>query len=128
MTTETINEEIDNILHSKPDLIITHAGTNDLTTKINPLNNFRKILKNCNGLFPKPKLAFSKVIMRKAKVNLEKGRKDINSRMKNFCEQKGIRYINNINITENHHGMRKLHLNSKGNAAFAKNLKNFIGN
>ena len=60
--------------------------------------------------------------MRKDKVNLEKGRKDINSRMK----QKGIRYIDNINITENHHGMRKLHLNSQGNTAFAKNLKNFI--
>ena len=73
------------ISQSKPDLIIIHAGTNDLATKINPLNNLRKILKKCNKLSPKTKLAFSNVIVRTDKVNLERGRKDINSRMKNFC-------------------------------------------
>ena len=38
-TTERINEEIDDILPSEPDLIIIHAGTNDLATKINAFNN-----------------------------------------------------------------------------------------
>ena len=104
--TERINEEIDDILQSKPDLIIIHAVTNDLATKINPLNNLRKILKKCNELSPKTKLAFSNVIVRKDKVNLERGRKDINSRMKNFSQQKGIGYIDNSNITENHLGMK----------------------
>ena len=89
-TTERINEEIDDILQSKPSLIIIHTGTNDLTTKTNPLNNLRKILKKCNELSPKTKLAFSNVIVRKDKVNLESGHKDINSRMKSFCQQKGI--------------------------------------
>ena len=89
-TTERINEEIDDILQSKPSLIIIHTGTNDLTTKTNPLNNLRKILKKCNELSPKTKLAFSNVIVRKDKANLESGHKDINSRMKSFCQQKGI--------------------------------------
>ena len=44
-TTESVNEEIDDILQSKPGIIIIHTGTNDLVTKINPLNNLRKILK-----------------------------------------------------------------------------------
>ena len=44
-TTEGINEEIDDILQSKLDLVIINAGTNDLATKINYLNNLRKILK-----------------------------------------------------------------------------------
>ena len=66
--------------------------------------------------------------MRKDKVNFERGRKDINSRMKNFCQQKRIGYIDNSNITENHLGMKNLHLNSKGNNAFAKNLINVIQN
>ena len=44
-TTERINEEVYNILQSKPNLIIIHANTNDLATKINPLNNLRKIVK-----------------------------------------------------------------------------------
>ena len=89
-TTERINEEIDDILQSKPSLIIIHTGTNDLATKTNPLNNLRKILKKCNELSPKTKLAFSNIIVRKDKVNLESGHKDINSRMKSFCQQKGI--------------------------------------
>ena len=41
-TTERINEEIDDTLQSKADLIIIHAGTDDLAKKINPLNNLRK--------------------------------------------------------------------------------------
>ena len=76
VTTERINGEIEDILQPKPDLIIIYAGTNDLATKINPLNNLRKILKKCNELSPKTKLAFSNVIVRKDKVNLERGRKD----------------------------------------------------
>ena len=66
--------------------------------------------------------------MRKDKVNLERSRKDVNSRMKNFCQQNGIGYMDNSNITENHFGVKKLHLNSKGNTAFAKNLTKFIEN
>ena len=77
---------------------------------------------------PKTKLAFSNVIVRKDKLNLERGHEDINSRMKNFCQQKGIGYIDNSNITENHLGMKNLQLNSKGNTAFAKNLINFTEN
>ena len=127
-TIERINEEFNNILQSKPNLIVIHAGTNDLATKINPLHNLRKILKKCNKLSPKTKLAFSNVIVRKDKVNLERDRKHISSRIKNFCQQKGIGYIDNSNITENHLGMKKLHLNSKGNTEFAKNLINFVKN
>ena len=48
--------------------------------------------------------------------------------MKDFCQQKGIRYIDNSNITENHLHLKKLLPNSKGNTAFAKNLKNFTEN
>ena len=66
--------------------------------------------------------------MRKDKVNLEKSCKDINCRIKNFCQQKGIGYIDNSNITENHLRMKKVNLNSKRNTAFAKNLINFVEN
>ena len=37
-TTERINEEVDDILQSKPDHIIIHTGTIDLATKSNPFN------------------------------------------------------------------------------------------
>ena len=45
---------------------------------------------------------------------------------KNFCTQKSIGLIDNENLKENQLGIKKLHLNRKGNTRFAKNLLNFI--
>ena len=50
----------------------------------------RKFFIESNELPSKTKLAFSNVIVRKDKVNLEQDCKDIKSRMKNFCQQEGI--------------------------------------
>ena len=49
-----------------------------------------------------------------------------NARLKNFCIQKGIGFIDNSGIKEFHLGKRKLHLNNKGNSSFAKNLLHHI--
>ena len=38
-TSETILEELDTLVASKPDCIIIHAGTNDLRNGINSLNS-----------------------------------------------------------------------------------------
>ena len=46
--------------------------------------------------------------------------------MKNFCRQKDINWISNDNIKEEYLGIKKRHLNRKGNGIFAKNLLNFI--
>ena len=70
--------------------------------------------------------SFSNFIFRRDKRNLEKMRADINSRLKNFSNQKNINLILNDNIKEEHLGIEKLHLNRKGNSVFAKNLLNFI--
>ena len=43
-----------------------------------------------------------------------------------FCRQKKITLISNDNIKEEHLGIKKLHLNRKGNSIFVKNLLNFI--
>ena len=45
---------------------------------------------------------------------------------KNFYTQKSIGLIDNENLKENQLGIKKLHLNRKGNTRFAKNLLNFI--
>ena len=50
----------------------------------------------------------------------------MNARMKNFCKQKDIGLIDNCNLEEHHLGAKKLHVNNKGNSAFAKNILRFI--
>ena len=125
-TTEPILEKMENLQESKPDVLILHAGTDDLPKNINPLNNLRKLHRKCLELSPETKHVFSNIIIRKDKPNLDKHRKDVNTRMKNFCKQKDIGLINSCNLEEHHLGTKKLHLNNKGNSAFAKNILHFI--
>ena len=125
-TTETILEKLENLLESKRDILIVHASTYDLQKNINPLNNLRKVHWKCLGLSPETKLVFSNIIIRKDKNNLDKHRKDVNARMKNFCKQKDIGLIDYCKLEEHRLSTKKLHLNNKGNSVFAKNILHFI--
>ena len=91
---------------------------------MNILNNVKKIVNKSKK--KNIEIAFSNIIIRKDRRNLEKSRADTNTRLKNYCMQKNIGYIDNANLKENHLGVKKLHLNRKGNILFAKNLLNFI--
>ena len=121
-TSSDVLMKTDDVLNKKPSSLVVHVGTNDLTSDI----NVKKIVNKTNKTFPDTFLTFSKIIFRKDKKNLEKTRADTNSRLKNFCRQKKINLISNDNIKEEHLGIKKLHLNRKGNSIFAKNLLNFI--
>ena len=121
-TSSDVLMKTDDVLNKKPSSLVVHVGTNDLTSDI----NVKKIVNKTNKTFPDTVLTFSNIIFRKDKKNLEKTRADTNSRLKNFCRQKKINLISNDNIKEEHLGIKKLHLNRKGNSIFAKNLLNFI--
>ena len=120
-------ENIDEILENQqPKSLIVHIGTNDLTNDVNLLNNVKKIVNKTKKKSPNTVLTFSNIIVRKDKKNLEKLRTDTNTRLKNYCAQKKLSLINHDNIKESHLGIKKLHLNRKGNSLFAKNLLSFI--
>ena len=111
------------ILEDKPQSLIAHVGINNLTNDVNFLN------KTVNKTKKKPAntvISFSIIIIRKDRRNLEKSHADTNSRLKNFCKQKNIGLIDDENLKENQLGIKKLHLNRKGNILFAKNLLKFI--
>ena len=124
-TNEDILTKIDDVLEEKTASLIVYVGTNDLTNEINLLSNAKKIVNKIFKKSPNTMVTFSNII-RKDKRNLEKVQADTNSRLKNFCRQKNIYLIPNDNIKEEHLGVKKLHLNRKGNSVFAKNLLNFI--
>ena len=102
------------------------AGTNDLTNGINMLNNAKKIVKQLTIKLPKVKIAFSGLISRKDRKNLDKNVTETNKRLRNYCRQKDIDIIDNSNITEDSLGIKKLHLNRKGNSCFGKNLLKYL--
>ena len=125
-TSTDIVEKIDDILEHHPKFLVVHVATNDLTNDVNLLNNVKKIVNKTKKKSPNTVISFSNIIVRKDRRNLEKKRSDTNARLKNYCSQKNIDLINNDNLKENHLGIKKLHLNRKGNTLFAKNLLNFI--
>ena len=69
---------------------------------------------------------FSVLITRKDRKNLDSNVTETNKRLRNYCRQKDIDYINNSNITEDSLGVKKLHLNRKGNSFFARNLLKYL--
>ena len=51
-----------------------------------------------------------------------------NVKLRNFCRQKNIDFIDNENINESNLEIKELHLNRKGNSTLAKNLLNYLEN
>ena len=125
-TSDAILDKLDDFLKNKPDGLIVYAGTNDITKGKNLLNNVKKILKQVKKLSPNTKVAFSSIVTRKDKKDISKTVQDTNLRLKNYCSQKNIDFIQNSNIMEEHLGIKKLHLNKKGNSLLANNFLKYL--
>ena len=96
--------------------------TNDITNNVDIWTNVKKIFNKVSKKLSSMPFAFSSIIKCKGKTSIQKTSIDRNVRLKNFCMLKRISFIDNSGIKEFHLGKRKLHLNKKGNSAFAKNL------
>ena len=77
---------------------------------------------------PNTKIAFSSITIRKDKKGIDKNVVETNARLKNYCSQKKLDYIENRrtlkeeHIKEEHLGVKKLHLNKRGNSLLATNF------
>ena len=65
---------------------------------------------------------FSGLILRADRKNLNKNVTETNKRLRNYCRQKDVDYIDNSNIIEDSLGI----LNRKGNSFFAMNLLKYL--
>ena len=127
-TSEKNIQNVDDLLKDKPDDIVIHVGTNGITNGVTLLNSVKKIVKQVSDISPRTTDTFSSIIIRKDEKHVEKPLADTNTRLKNYCRQKGISFIENSNIKESHLRKKKLHLDKTGKSFFAKNLINYIKN
>ena len=114
------------VLRKKPDTIIIHVGTNDLTNNINLIRNVKMISKMTKEESPSTKLCFSSVVNR---YDIERGTElveEVNRKLKNYCNQNDHDFINNDNIREGDLGKRKLHPNKKGLKLLVKNILEYL--
>ena len=96
----------------KPVPIIIHAGTNDLTNDVNTTNIIEEM--NVGGDI---QVGFSGITERRDHDLVEKI-KDINERLKRFCDSKGFLFMDNSNVNENSLNKSFLHLSRYGNRLF----------
>ena len=97
-TSEKILEKLDDIIKEQPDDLIVHVGTNDLTNNVKLLTNVKKIFDKVSKESPSTSIAFSSIINRKDKTNIQKTLTDTNARLKNFCIQKEIILLKKQNL------------------------------
>ena len=86
------------------------------------------MVKRVTNSSPNTKLAFLTVILRKDKTDISKEIDETNQRLKNYCKQKNIDFVDNSNIIEEHLGSKKLHLNKRNNSILAKNILKYLRN
>ena len=123
-TTADMVDYIKPVARRKPDALVIHTGTNDMTNDVNTLKYVRKLVKVIREIDvdKEIKIGFSSVICRTDK-NLEQERMEINTKLKKYCEGKGFIFVENNNINESGLNNSKLHLNKKGTMIFSQNIK-----
>ena len=92
-------EDLDNLIKYQPKVLSFMRAQTIWKFGINMLNNAKKIVKELTSKLPKVKTAFSGLITRDKK-NLDRNVAETNKRLKNYCCQKDIGYIDNSNTTE----------------------------
>ena len=126
-TTLDVKDFIKPIVRRKPDLIIIHAGTNDLTNeKINTAENLTEIIESAREVSPETEIVISSVITRQDKPGMPKKVKNLNKTINEVCEKHNIKVMSNSSVGGDCLSLKKLHLSQKGNSAFARNFLKFI--
>lgn len=103
-TTRDILNHIRQVMRKKPDCIIIHAGTNDLTStnEINGIENLKNIVKEAKENSPLTEIELSTVVMRKDKQALGNkiGIDNLNKKIKSFARESHAKIIDNSNVNE----------------------------
>ena len=123
-TTADMVDYIKPIVRRKPDALVIHTGTNDMTNDVNALKYVRKLVKIIREIDvdKEIKIGFPSVTCRTDK-NLEQERMEINTKLKKYREGKGFIFAENNNINESGLNNSNLYLNKKGAMIFSQNIK-----
>ena len=127
-TIDDFNDFIKPLARQKPDYIIFHAGTNNLKSDT-PDHIVRKNMDVYNivkSISPSTSFVNSGIIRRNDDPVLTTKVIEVNKELENKSKQKGIKCINNQNITGI--GKKGLHPNFKGKEQIAGNFLDLISN
>ena len=115
-------------LRAQPNNVVIHIGTNDLKKESseNVINSVVSLGKSITQELENVNLIFSSVITRTDDVNITEKVKQYNNMLIEVCSQHRWGLIHNDNINSACLNQYGLHLNHKGSALLATNIKNFL--
>ena len=105
ITSDKIIERLDDLIINRPNGQIIHTGANDLTNDVELFHNVKQILRKLLRMLFLRGL-FSSIILGQIKKHSEKPLADKNARLKNFCTQKELDFIDDKNLEEAHLGKK----------------------
>ena len=126
-TLADMNDFVKPLTRRKPDKLIMHVGTNDL--KHSPPRHIAEsivnLVTNINDESPETKVGISTLLIRNDDNNISVKVNQVNSILKDICNQRKIPLLVNTNITSTHLNSKGLHLNRQGSATLQRNFKDF---
>ena len=125
-TTEDLIDYINPVIRKKPDVIILHGGTNDITNDIDTGKNIDKIISTIKKKSSETQIVISSVVTRKDQKNITNKVKELNEKLETISCQHNIGFIKHENIQERNLSPKKLHLNKGGSTLLTKNSVNFL--
>ena len=104
----------------KPNKVIIHCATNDLSKKITPkdiCDNISEMIESCSG----KEIFISGLVYRDEKYNSKV--REVNEILYDLTKQGKAKFIDNSNITSDMLNRGKLHLNNSGVANLVKKIR-----
>ena len=94
-------EYVKTVARKKPDTLIVHVGTNDLTKGVNTMKKVRKCVEVIQGLdiTENIQIGFSSIIQRTDK-DFSNEIKEISIKLKNYCYGKEFIFVDNENLNK----------------------------
>lgn len=115
------------IATKKPDAIVLHIGTNDISKSIiNTGENIQRIIDHIKETSPVTEVLLSNICHRGDKTIYKEMVKDRNKEIFEVATSNNLRLIDNHNIDDSCLTKKKLHLNRKGFSRLAINMKHEI--
>ena len=119
-------------VRDKPDHFIIRVGTNDLNSEVSPKSIAESIVDLAMSLKTESNdVSVSNIILRTDNSLLNQKGCEVNSHLKNLCEERNLYLIDNTKKFRSHHlNKGKLHLNRKGskllNDTFIRQLSHVL--
>ena len=115
------------LINEKPDQIILHIGTNDVSSGVTVKQATDQIMALCEKIKAHGiKCAFSSITLRSDE--LWELARAVNNSIRNKTGGSDIDYIDNNNIEARHLNRSHLYLNQYGTPKLARNIINYIKN